>query len=250
MHMLTRTLITTFPLLCAAGVAAAPAAAHPDGGTQPARRPPTAEVAPSVPHHRDPSPKCAEGGTWTAVVATHPSERVGQAIRPAQQAGAPGTVPIAPHGSKPPSNSPGTPAAGRPAGDIPVAVVLGAAVAVELPPRPSPNGMRGASVPGQMPQQPSITVPCGREPTVVPVIVPRRELVPAPVPVQVTIHDLGSAPARPQGIDQSAGARSEIEVLVRVGDGSGSATELPAVVREMLRSLAPQHRVPTPRPHR
>ncbi|MFC9662192.1 hypothetical protein ACFVJ5_18310 [Nocardia sp. NPDC127606] len=80
--------------------------------------------------------------------------------------------------------------------------------------------------------------------------VPRRELVPAPVPVQVTIHDLGSAPARPQGIDRSAGARAEIEIMVRAGGGSGSAAELPAVLREMLRSLAGQQRVPTPRPHR
>ncbi|MFD3425668.1 hypothetical protein [Nocardia fluminea] len=80
--------------------------------------------------------------------------------------------------------------------------------------------------------------------------VPRRELVPVPVPVQVRIHDLGSAPARPQGTDQSTGARSEIEIMVRTGGGSGSAAELPAVLREMLRSLAGQQRVPSPRPHR
>ncbi|MFE5477882.1 hypothetical protein ACWFRF_15310 [Nocardia sp. NPDC055165] len=80
--------------------------------------------------------------------------------------------------------------------------------------------------------------------------VPRRELVPAPVPVQVTIHDFGSAPARPQGMDPSAGARSEIGIRVLAGGGSGSAAQLPAVLREMLRALAAQQRVPTPRPHR
>ncbi|MFD4461729.1 hypothetical protein [Nocardia sp. NPDC058480] len=79
---------------------------------------------------------------------------------------------------------------------------------------------------------------------------PRRELVPAPAPVRVTIHDLGSAPGRPRGVDQSAGARSEIEIVVRTGGGSGSAAELPAVLREMLRTLAAPQRVPTPRPHR
>ncbi|MFD3744914.1 hypothetical protein [Nocardia sp. NPDC058633] len=67
-----------------------------------------------------------------------------------------------------------------------------------------------------------------------------------PVPVQVTTHDLGAAPARPQ----SAGARSEIEIVVRAGGGSGSAAQLPAVLREMVRTLAAQQQVQTPRPHR
>ncbi|MFD3591335.1 hypothetical protein ACFWU5_01305 [Nocardia sp. NPDC058640] len=77
------------------------------------------------------------------------------------------------------------------------------------------------------------------------IVVPRRELVPAPVPVQVTVHDLGSAPGRPQGVDRSAGARSEVEIVVPAG-GSGSATQLPAVLRDMLRALIAL----TPRPHR
>ncbi|MFI6221887.1 hypothetical protein ACIBEH_15125 [Nocardia salmonicida] len=82
------------------------------------------------------------------------------------------------------------------------------------------------------------------------IVVPRRELVPAPVPVRVTVHDLNSAPARTHGDEQRTGARSEIEIVVRAGSGSGSAAEVPAVLREMVRVLAAQQRVPTPRPHR
>lgn len=209
MNTLTRTLITTFPLLCAAGVAAAPAAAHPEIGAPPAVRPSAAPGAPAVPHHGGPSPICAGGGT---VVLAQPPERVGQPNRPTQRAAAPGKVPA------PPSLSAAPGADG-------------------LPPR-SPD--RSSDTAGS----------CGGAPIVVPVTVPRRELVPGPVPVQVTIHDLGAAPARPQGTDQSPGSRSEIEIVVRSGGGSGSAAELPAVLREMLRSLAAQQRVPTPRPHR
>ncbi|MEV0545242.1 hypothetical protein [Nocardia salmonicida] len=66
----------------------------------------------------------------------------------------------------------------------------------------------------------------------------------------MTVHDLGSTPARAQGTEPSAGARSEIEIVVRAGGGSGSAAEVPTVLREMLRVLAAQQRVPTPRPHR
>ncbi|WKG07877.1 hypothetical protein QX204_22710 [Nocardia sp. PE-7] len=82
------------------------------------------------------------------------------------------------------------------------------------------------------------------------IVVPRRELVPAPVPVRVTVHDLNSAPARAHGDEQRTGARSGIEIVVRAGSGSGSAAEVPAVLREMVRVLAAQQRVPTPRPHR
>ncbi|MGW6624413.1 hypothetical protein ACWF99_24625 [Nocardia sp. NPDC055002] len=245
MNTLTRTLITTFPLLCAAGIAAAPAAAHPESGAPDAVRPSAADVAPTLSPHSGSSSICA--GVRGAVVLAHPPEGVGQVIRPAQRAAAPGAVPIAPPVPNPQS-APTSP--GRPAADVAVEINLGAAVAVELPPRPTPEGVRRSAAPVQPRERPSGPVSCGRESTAVPVTVPRRELVPAPVPVQVTVHDLGSAPARPQGIDQSAGARSEIEIVVRAGGGSGSAAELPAVLREMLRSLAGQQRVPTPRPHR
>lgn len=195
MNPLTRTLITTFPLLCVAGVAAAPAAAHPTSGdaatgpsvTRPAETTPQAGL----------SPICA--GDGAVVLAQPPARRAGEPIFPPQHAAAPGTVPVAP------------------------------------------------PVPQRKDTPPQTDGSCGRAPVVVPVIVvPRRELVPAPV--RVTIHDLGSAPARPRGAEQSAGARSEIEIVVRAG--GGSAAELPAVLREMLRSLAAQQRVPTPRPHR
>ncbi|MFD6395552.1 hypothetical protein [Nocardia sp. NPDC060249] len=244
MNTLTRTLITTFPLLCAAGVAAAPAAAHPESGAAPAARPSTAEVAPTIP----PSPICAGGGARGAVVPARPPERVGQADRPSQRAAVPGAVPTpppAPDPQKAPTST-GQPAA---AGG-PVSIILGAAVAVVLPPRPAPEGVRKNGLSVQPWEPPSGTVSCGRESTAIPVTVPRGELVPAPVPVQVTIHDLGSAPGRPQGADRGAGARPEIEVMVRARGGSGSAAELPAVVRELLRSLAAQQRVPAPRPHR
>ncbi len=205
MNTLTRTLITTFPLLCAAGIAAAPAAAHPEIDAPPA----AADDARVVPHHGGPSPICAGGVT---VVLAQPPERVGRPSRPPQRAAAPGKVPT------PPAQASGPGLDGLP---------------TESPDRPSDSAG-----------------PCGEAPIVVPVTVPRRELVPAPVPVQVTIHDLGSAPARPRGLQQGEGTRSEIEVVVRAGGGSGSAAELPAVLRDMLRSLAAQQRVPTPRPHR
>ncbi|MFC6012808.1 hypothetical protein [Nocardia lasii] len=79
------------------------------------------------------------------------------------------------------------------------------------------------------------------------IVVPRRELVPAPVPVQVTVHELGPTRSRPE---QRPAAAPELEVTVRTGGGSGSAAQLPAVLREMLRAMAAQQRVPTPRPHR
>ncbi len=209
MNILTRTLITAFPLLCVAGVAAAPAAAHPEIGAPPAVRPSAAEGASTVPHHAGPSPICVGGG---AVVLARLPERVGRQVYPSPRAATPGKVPTPSQASEAP-------------------------------------GVDG--LPARSPARPSDTAgPCGRAPIVVPVIVPRRELVPAPVPVQVTIHDLGSAPARPQGTDQSQGARSEIGIMVRASVGSGSAAELPAVLREVLRSLGKQQRVPTPRPHR
>ncbi|WP_446221536.1 hypothetical protein ACTWPB_16480 [Nocardia sp. IBHARD005] len=199
MNTLTRTLITTFPLLCVAGVAAAPAAAHPtsgDAATPSVSRP--AETTPPA----GLSSTCA-GGDGAVVLARPPARRIGEPIFPPQHAAAPGTVPVAP------------------------------------------------AVPHRKDTPPETAGSCGRAPVVVPVIVvPRRELVPAPAPVRVTIHDLGSVPARPRSVDQSAGARSEIEIVVRAGGGSGSAAELPSVLREMLRTLGGQQRVPTPRQHR
>ncbi len=205
MNTLTRTLITTFPLLCAVGVAAAPAAAHPDIGAPSAARPTV-----GADH-----PRCAEGGPRGPVVLARPPERIGRPILPPQRAAVPGTVPVAPQLQNGPTST-GT--------------------RLEAEGLPSNTGAAGL---------------CGRATAVVPVIVvPRRELVPAPVPVQVTVHDLGSTPARAQGAEPSAGPRSEIEIVVRAGGGSGSAAELPTVLREMLRVLAAQQRVPTPRPHR
>ncbi|MGW5917833.1 hypothetical protein ACWFPY_02470 [Nocardia fluminea] len=242
MNTLTRTLITTFPLLCAAGVAAAPAAAHPESGAPTAARPAAADVAP-VPHHSGPPPICARGAAHAGVVLARPPERDGQAIPAVPRAAAPGALPTAP--TVP--NTPDATSTGRHHADPPVAIILGAAISVEFP---APEGVGRTGVPVQSPDGPSRSRPCGPESTVVQVTVPRRELVPAPVPVQVRIHDLGSAPARPQGTDQSTGARPEISIMVRAGGGSGSAAELPSVLREMLRSLAGQQRVPSPRPHR
>ena len=205
MNTLTRTLISTFPLLCAAGVAAAPAAAHPDIGAPPAARPAVG------PDH----PRCAGVGPRGPVVLARPPERIGRADSPTAACG------CARRGS-------------------------GSAAAPERT-----DLDRHPTRSGGPPPNTGAASPCGRATTVVPVIVvPRRVVVPAPVPVQVTVHDLGSAPARAQGTEPSAGARSEIEIVVRAGGGSGSAAEVPTVLREMLRVLAAQQRVPTPRPHR
>ncbi|WP_101466472.1 hypothetical protein [Nocardia fluminea] len=242
MNTLTRTLITTFPLLCAAGVAAAPAAAHAESGAPPAARPATADVAP-VPRHSGHSPICARGAARAGVVLARPPERGGQAIPAVPHAAAPGTMPTA---STVPYPRDAT-SSGRHHVEPPVAIILGAAASVEFP---VPEAVRRTGGPVQSPERPSSSLPCGPESPVVPMTVPRRELVPVPVPVQVRIHDLGSAPARPQGTDQSAGARPDIEIMVRAGGGSGSAAELPPVLRELLRSLAGQQRVPSPRPHR
>lgn len=203
MNTVTRTLITTFPLLCAAGVAAAPAAAHPDvGGAPHVAQPATAGDASLSPI------RGGGGATGAVVLAQPPERREGGPILQPQRGATPGTVPVVP--TPPHRQDPAI-----------------------VPDHPSgPVGSRDRVL------------------AVVPVVMPRRELVPATVPVRVTVHDLGSAPARPHGVDQSTGARSEIEIVVRARGGSGSAAELPTVLREMLRTLAAQQRVPTPRPHR
>ncbi|UGT56847.1 hypothetical protein [Nocardia asteroides] len=65
------------------------------------------------------------------------------------------------------------------------------------------------------------------------------------MPVRITVHDLATAPpASPRGET----APVEVEIVVR--GGTGSAAELPAVLRDLVRALATQQRVPTPRPHR
>ncbi|MFE1591745.1 hypothetical protein [Nocardia sp. NPDC058705] len=228
MNTLTRTLITTFPLLCAAGVAAAPAAAHPN--------PADSGASPAVARPAEPVPKCADGGV---VLAHPPTRRSTDPSVPPQRAAAPGTVP-----SAPPNPQDGPRATGDqapPTGSrVAISVQLSIGSTQDGAREPSPDRASGVGPAGS----------CGRTPAVVPVTVPRRELVPAPVPVQITTHDLGSVPGRPQGVDQSAGARSEIAIVVRAGGGTGSAAELPAVLREMLQSVAAQQRVPTPRPHR
>ncbi|MFE6920651.1 hypothetical protein ACFVAV_06355 [Nocardia sp. NPDC057663] len=138
MNTFTRTLISTFPLLCVAGVLAAPAAAH-------------------------------------------PGDR----------------VPITP-------------------------VCSGGAVATP----PERHGAAGPSVPS------------------------RDRATPAPVPVRVTVHDLtGTPPSAVRGETGRSAAPVEVEIVVK-GGGSGSAAELPAVLRDLVRTLATPQRVPAPRPHR
>ncbi|MGY0500685.1 hypothetical protein ACWZHB_19540 [Nocardia sp. FBN12] len=239
MNTLTRTLITTFPLLCVAGIAGAPAAAHPV--------PADSGAPPTVTRPAESAPKCAGGGV---VLAHPPARRTTDPLVTPQRAAAPGAVPKAP---PPPLSQDGPDSTGdRPSGFTSAGQRV--AISVQLSLGSTSEGARIGGLPAPSPVHSSgagTAGSCGATPTVVPVVVvPRRELVPAPVPVQVTTHDLGAAPARPQGLDQSAGARSEIEIVVRAGGGSGSAAELPAVLRDMLRSLAAQQRVPTPRPHR
>ncbi|MBC7300981.1 MAG: hypothetical protein H5T78_08505 [Nocardia sp.] len=235
MNTLTRTLTITLPLLCVVGVAAAPAAAHSDIDAPPA----AADTAP-VPHHGAPAPICGGG-----VAVAHPPVRA-RPLRSSQRAAVPGTVPSPPALPKPQDAPTSTiePAA---------ATGLAAAVFVELLPGPAPAGERMSGSPVGPPERPSgagRAASCGRDPSVVPVTVPRRELVPVPVPVQVTIHDLDSAPPGPRSTDRSAGTRSEVEIVVRANGASGSAAQLPAVLREMVQTLTAQQRVPTPRPHR
>ncbi|MGW6424627.1 hypothetical protein ACWF82_18295 [Nocardia sp. NPDC055053] len=82
-------------------------------------------------------------------------------------------------------------------------------------------------------------------------LVPAREgTVPARVPVRVTVHDLtGAPPSAARGEAGRPAAPIEVEIVVK-GDGSGSAAELPAVLRDLVRTLATPRRVPSPRPHR
>ncbi|MFD4430564.1 hypothetical protein [Nocardia sp. NPDC058497] len=141
MNIFTRTLIFTFPLVCAAGVLAAPVAAHP-GDRVPI------------------TPVCSGGGG--AVSPTTPPER---------------------------------------------------------------HGAAGPTVPA------------------------RDGAVPAPVPVRVTVHDLTGAPPPARGEAGRPATPIEVEIVVR-GGASGSAAELPTVLRDLLRTLATPQRVPAPRPHR
>lgn len=83
----------------------------------------------------------------------------------------------------------------------------------------------------------------------VPAVPSRDGAVPAPVPVRVTVHDLTGAPASARGEAGRPAAQVEVEIIVR-GGGSGSAAELPAVLRDLVRTLATPQRVPAPRPHR
>ncbi|MFD6389431.1 hypothetical protein [Nocardia sp. NPDC060259] len=79
---------------------------------------------------------------------------------------------------------------------------------------------------------------------------PRDGAVPAPIPVRVTVHDLtGTPPSAGRGPSGRPAAPVEVEIVVR-GGGSGSAAELPAVLRDLVRTLATPQRVPAPRPHR
>ncbi|MGW6730353.1 hypothetical protein ACWF9G_31015 [Nocardia sp. NPDC055029] len=79
---------------------------------------------------------------------------------------------------------------------------------------------------------------------------PRDGAVPAPVPVRVTVHDLtGVPPSAARGQSGRPAAPVEVEIVIR-GGGSGSAAELPAVLRDLVRTLATPQRVPAPRPHR
>ncbi|MEV0076933.1 hypothetical protein AB0H58_11025 [Nocardia neocaledoniensis] len=76
--------------------------------------------------------------------------------------------------------------------------------------------------------------------------VPTPKPTPRPVPVRITVHDLATAPPASA---RGETAPVEVEIVVR-GGGAGSAAELPAVLRDLVRALATPQRVPTPRPHR
>ncbi|WP_280304853.1 hypothetical protein [Nocardia neocaledoniensis] len=76
--------------------------------------------------------------------------------------------------------------------------------------------------------------------------VPTPKPTPRPVPVRITVHDLATAPPASA---RGETAPVEVEIVVR-GGGTGSAAELPAVLRDLVRALATPQRVPTPRPHR
>lgn len=223
MNTLTRVLITTFPLLCAVGVAA-PAAGHP-------------------------APVCA-------VLAQPPGD--GEVVSPPSRAAAPGSVPPAP------------PPPGEKAAPGPVVVIV---VPGPLAPRPTGVGAAGspcatagteggvdAGIPAgcggvEGPVDGSERVPvrrpgsCGKAPILRPGQMPKGALVPAPVPVRVTVHDLGSAAPAQQRARPEKDRGSAPELEIRVRGGSGSAADLPAALRELVRVLVPQ-RVPAPRPHR
>ncbi|MFE7723321.1 hypothetical protein ACFU44_30310 [Nocardia rhizosphaerihabitans] len=83
----------------------------------------------------------------------------------------------------------------------------------------------------------------------VPAVPARDGAFPAPVPVRVTVHDLTGAPPSARGEAGRPAAPVEVEIVVR-GGGSGSAAELPALLRDLVRTLATPQRMPAPRPHR
>ncbi|MEV6058450.1 hypothetical protein AB0L62_00465 [Nocardia asteroides] len=86
--------------------------------------------------------------------------------------------------------------------------------------------------------------PPERHTAAAPTTTPRTDSPPEPVPVRVTVHDLTAVPPA-----AGLAAPVEVEIIVR-GGGGGSAAELPAVLRELVRAVVTPHRVPTPRPHR
>ncbi|MFC4126570.1 hypothetical protein [Nocardia rhizosphaerae] len=69
---------------------------------------------------------------------------------------------------------------------------------------------------------------------------------PAPVPVRITVHDLTSAPH--VAADRSGPV--EVEIVLRGERAGGSATALPAALRDLVGALLAQQRVQAPRPHR
>lgn len=81
-------------------------------------------------------------------------------------------------------------------------------------------------------------------PNAAPTTTPRADSAPEPVPVRVTVHDLTAVPPA-----AGRAAPVEVEIIVR-GGGSGSAAELPTVLRDLVRAVVTPQRVPAPRPHR
>ncbi|WP_280346110.1 hypothetical protein [Nocardia neocaledoniensis] len=100
-----------------------------------------------------------------------------------------------------------------------------------------------SAVPAPAAGRPPVTPVCSGGPsTTVPTPMP----TPRPVPVRITVHDLSTAP--PASARRDA-APVEVEIVVR-GGGTGSAAEVPALLRDLVRALSTPQRVPTPRPHR
>ncbi|MFE3541342.1 hypothetical protein ACFXK0_00040 [Nocardia sp. NPDC059177] len=280
MNTLTRILITTISLLCAVGVAGAPAAAQPVDPVLAAPPEPITASPPDEPSAVQTAPLADEplvsasgpdtpaGGSpvATELVAPVPPLADKPLVSPSGSGTLPAGHPVATEFVAPVATLPvrRSPVAQQPAPEpSPVTPKCGVGADRTVPaPLPSSHTeirmVRRVPCPGSMgtrPGSPVEAIPAGT--------VPQLVLLPAPVPVRISVVDLADVPLKtlagegqrpagragaPDRADTPLPAR--VEILVRSGGGSGSASELPEVLREIVQALAAEHRARTPRPHR